>query len=188
MSPLVGRNLGRVDPRFFATCAFIVFAAASFWRSHYTPDADFWTLALPQLLQGAGIAMFFAPLISITLGGLGPEKLAFGSGLVNFFRITAGSFGASLVTTFWQRREALHHSQLIEGITPYTPQANQALDLLGRSGLDDGQRLVQLNHMITQQSSLLAVNDIFWISGWLFALLLVSVWLARKPFGSGAAI
>ena len=188
LSPVVGRNLGRVDPRFFATGAFIVFAAASFWRSRYTPDADFWTLALPQLLQGAGIAMFFAPLISITLGGLGPEKLAFGSGLVNFFRITAGSFGASLVTTFWQRREALHHTQLVESITSYTPQATQAIDLLGRSGLGDGQRLGQLNHMITQQSSLLAVNDIFWISGWLFALLLVSVWLARKPFGSGAAV
>ena len=188
LSPVVGRNLGRVDPRFFATGAFVVFAAASFWRSRYTPDADFWTLALPQLLQGAGIAMFFAPLISITLGGLGPEKLAFGSGLVNFFRISAGSFGASLVTTFWQRREALHHTQLVESITPYTPQATQAIDLLGRSGLGDGQRLGQLNHMITQQSSLLAVNDIFWISGWLFALLLVSVWLARKPFGSGAAV
>ncbi len=62
------------------------------------------------------------------------------------------------------------------------------MDLLGRSGLTDGQTLDQLNHMVTQQSSLLAVNDIFWLSGWLFALLLVSVWLARKPFGSGAAV
>jgi DHA2 family multidrug resistance protein len=188
LSPLVGKFLGRVDPRLFASGAFVVFAVASFWRAGYTPDADYWTIALPQLLQGVGIALFFAPLISITLGGLGPEKLAFGSGLVNFFRITAGSFGASLATTFWQRREALHHTQLVENITPFTPQATQTLDLLGRSGLTDGQTLDQLNHMVTQQSSLLAVNDIFWLSGWLFALLLVSVWLARKPFGSGAAV
>jgi len=54
--------------------------------------------------------------------------------------------------------------------------------------LGDGQRLGQLNYMITQQSSLLTVNDIFWISGWLFALSLVFEWLARRPFGSGAVI
>jgi hypothetical protein len=31
---------------------------------------------------------------------------------------------------------------------------------------------------------MLAANDIFWISGWLFLVLIVSVWLTRKPFGA----
>jgi len=187
LSPLVGRNLGRVDPRLFATSAFLIFAAASFWRSGFTSDADFWTLALPQWLQGAGIAMYFAPLIAISLGGLSPERMAFGSGLVNFFRITAGSFGASLVTTFWQRREAVHHTQLVETLTAFTPQASQAMTQLEKAGMTDGQALSRIHGVLTQQSTLLATDDIFWISGWLFALLVVSVWLAQKPFGRSPA-
>ena len=187
LSPAVGRNLGRVDPRLFATAAFLIFAAASFWRSGFTTAADFRALALPQLLQGAGIAMYFAPLISISLGNLSAERMAFGSGLLNFFRITAGSFGASLVTTFWQRREAVHHTQLVEHISAFAPQATRALGALASAGLGAGERLAQVDRVLTQQSTLLAANDIFWVSGWLFALLVVSVWLARGPFGGAPA-
>ena len=185
LSPMVGRNLGRIDPRLFASAAFLIFAAASFWRAGFTPDADYMALALPQLLQGAGIAMYFAPLIAIALGSLSPDRMAFGSGLVNFFRTTAGSFGASLVTTFWQRREAVHHTHLTEGITAYAPQVGHATSQLSDAGLSGIQSYAQINALLTQQSTLLAVNELFWISGWLFVLLVASVWLARKPATSG---
>ena len=187
LSPMVGRNLGRVDPRLFATAAFLIFAAASFWRSGFTTAADFRALALPQLLQGAGTAMYFAPLIGISLGNLSAERMAFGSGLLNFFRITAGSFGASLVTTFWQRREAVHHAQLVERLSALDPRATHILDRLARAGMGAGERLGQLERALVHQSTLLAANDIFWISGWLFALLVVSVWFARGPFGGAPA-
>ena len=188
LSPVVGRNLGRVDPRLFATAAFLIFAAASFWRSGFTPDADFRALAWPQFLQGAGIAMYFAPLIAISLGDLNPEQMAFGSGLVNFFRITAGSFGASLATTFWQRREAVHHTQLVEGITAYAPQVNVAMGRLHHAGIPPQGTLAQLQHGLMHQTTLLAANDIFWISGWLFVLLVGSVWLAGRPAVSGPVV
>jgi MFS transporter, DHA2 family, multidrug resistance protein len=132
-----------------------IFAAASFWRAGFTPDADFTALALQQLLQGAGIAMYFAPLMAISLGGLDPQRMAFGSGLANFFRTTAGSFGASLVTTFWERREAVHRTQM--------------------------------SAALTHQTTLLAATDLFWISGWIFLLLIVSVWFAKRPAG-GAVV
>lgn len=37
--------------------------------------------------------------------------------------------------------------------------------------------------MLNQQSTLLAANEIFWISGWLSLLLVVFVWFAEKPLG-----
>ncbi|MGA8261535.1 MAG: DHA2 family efflux MFS transporter permease subunit [Arenicellales bacterium] len=186
LSPVVGRNIGRVDPRLFATASFFIFAAASFWRAGFTADADYVALALPQLLQGAGIAMFFAPLIAITLGDLNPEQMPFGSGLVNFFRITAGSFGASLATTFWQRREAVHHTDLVEQITAFAPQADQVINRLSAAGLGNTQIWTRMHEMLVHQSTLLAVDDIFQISGWLFLLLVVSVWLARRSTAGGA--
>jgi DHA2 family multidrug resistance protein len=184
LSPAVGRNLGRVDPRLFATAAFGIFALASFWRADFTSDADFRALALPQLLQGAGIAMYFTPLMAISIGGLSPERMAFGSGLANFFRTTAGSFGASRVTTFWQRREAVHRTHLVESITAYSPHTSGAVAQLHHAGLTSDQAIGQINAALTHQSTLLAATDLFWLSGWLFLLLIVSVWFAKRPFGA----
>jgi len=183
LSPAVGRNLQRVDPRIFASVAFLIFAIASFWRAGFTPDADYRALALPQLLQGAGIAMYFAPLMAISLGGLAPERMAFGSGLANFFRTTAGSFGASLVTTFWERREAVHRTQLVDSISPFSPTVSDTITHLRQAGLTGEQPLGQINAALTHQSTLLAATDLFWLSGCLFLLLIASVWLAKRPFG-----
>ena len=181
LTPLVGKNMARVDPRLFASTAFVIFAASSFWRAGYTPNADYWALTRPQFLQGAGLALFIAPLMSITLGGLAPDQLAFGSGLANFFRNIARSIGTALVTTFWQRREALHHTRLVEGITGHAPQASAALSHLGHAGLPTHEGVARLQADVVHQSTLLAANDIFWISGWLFVLLIGVVWLAHKP-------
>lgn len=48
LSPAVGRNIGRVDPRYFATVAFVIFAWCSFLRAGFATNADYATLALPQ--------------------------------------------------------------------------------------------------------------------------------------------
>lgn len=186
LSPIVGRGIKRIDPRLFATVAFLIFATSSFWRASYTPDIGYWALIWPQFLQGAGLAMFFAPLMAIALGELEPEQMAFGSGLANFARNTAGSFGASLVITFWQRREALHHSQLAARISIFGPWLDAAAGRLDGLELSTKQALTQINRVITHQAALLGVTDIFWISGWLFALLIGVVWLASKPVAVGA--
>jgi DHA2 family multidrug resistance protein len=185
LSPVVGRNLGRVDPRIFASAAFVIFAVSSFWRAGFTADADYWALALPQWLQGAGIAMYFAPLIALSLGGLAPERIAFGSGLVNFARTTAGSFGASIAIALWERREAVHHTHLAETIHAYATPAADAVVRLGHAGLTPAQAMARMSGALTQQSTLLAIDDLFWLSGWLFMALVASVWLAREPSVSG---
>ncbi len=43
------------------------------------------------------------------------------SGMLNFMRITAGAFGASLATTLWDDRGAMHHAYLSEHISASHP-------------------------------------------------------------------
>src|SRR5579871_4421727 len=116
LTPLVGRNMHRIDPRWFVTISFGIFALVMIMRSHFDTDASIATLLVPTLIQGAALATFFVPLIAIGLSGLGPEKIPAASGLMNFARITAGSFGTSIVTTLWDRRATLHHAQLVERV------------------------------------------------------------------------
>lgn len=185
LTPLVGRNIDRIDPRWFATGAFAVLAVVLVMRSHFNTDADFATLIVPTLVQGVALAVFFIPLITLGLSGLPPSRIPAASGLFNFARITAGSFGTSIATTLWDRRASFHHAQLVESITAYDPSSTQALAKLQAGGLDASQSTALVNRLIDQQAFMLSANDIFLASALLFLLLIGVVWLAR-PVKSAA--
>ncbi len=97
LSPVVGRSSASVDPRRIATASFLLFALISYMRSRFNAQVDIETLMIPTIIQGAAVACFFIPLVSITLSGLPPERIASASGLTNFVRITAGAIGTSIV-------------------------------------------------------------------------------------------
>jgi DHA2 family multidrug resistance protein len=184
LSPLVGRNLHKMDLRLLVSFSFLVFAVVSFWNAGFTTAVGFWQLAFPRLVQGIGVATFFIPLTSILLSGLPANRLASASGLSNFLRILAGSFGTSLSITLWDRREAFHHSQLTEQITAFNPLSNQALEHLHALGFNGAAGFAQLARTITNQTYMLATDDFFWLVGWLFLGLLFLVWFARPPFSA----
>ena len=184
LSPLVGRFSDRFDPRVLVTISFSVFALVLFMRAHFNTNASIGTLLVPTLIQGAGMAAFFIPLMAITLSGLPPERIPAASGLSNFARITAGSFGTSLTTTLWDRRATLHHAQLIERLDGSDPVTQQALGTLHAGGLGSEQSFAVLNRLVDSQAFMLSANDIFYASGLLFLGLIGLVWLAR-PRGSG---
>ena len=188
LSPLVGKYIGKVDPRLFATAAFAIFGAALFWRTFYNTQADFGFLVRPIILQGAAMAFFFIPLVTLTLSGLPPERIAAASGLSNFARITAGAFGTSIATTMWEDRAILHHARLTEAISSGSPSATQYLQGLQGSGLSADQSLAAINRTIDVQAYMLGANDIFYASSLLFIALIGVVWLARpvKAGGGGA--
>ncbi|HVT35574.1 MAG TPA: DHA2 family efflux MFS transporter permease subunit [Nevskiaceae bacterium] len=181
VSPLVGRYVGRIDPRVFATMSFVLFSASYFMRAGYTADASFAVLVMPLLVQGLAMGMFFVALLTILLDGLPPEKVPAASGLSNFLRITGSSFATSLATTFWDRREAFHQSRLAESLTPYDSPLAQALAQLHLAGFGDGSALAAVGRQLTGQSVLLASLDIFHFSGWLALALVPLCWLVRRP-------
>jgi DHA2 family multidrug resistance protein len=187
LMPIVGRTLHRVDPRLFASGSFAIFGLILLMRSHFNTSADIETLLVPTIIQGAGTALFFVPLVTLSLSGLAPERVPSASGLFNFARITAGSFGTSIVTTAWDRRASLHHAQLAERITPYDPTSTQALANLQASGLTPEQSHAAINHLIDQQAFMLSANDIFYVSAILFVLLIGVVWLAKPAKQSAGA-
>jgi len=185
-TPFVGRFGDRFDPRILVTISFTIFALVLFMRARFNTDATIVTLLVPTLIQGAAMAVFFIPLMSITLSGLPPERIPAASGLSNFARITAGSFGTSITTTLWDRRATLHHAQLVEHLTPADPAAAQTFANLHASGLGNQQSYALLNRLVDGQAFMLSADDIFYVSGIIFIALIGLVWLAR-PLRSGAA-
>jgi DHA2 family multidrug resistance protein len=187
LTPFVGRTVNKVDPRLFVTAAFAVFALVMFMRSQFNTSADFATLMLPTIVQGAAMAVFFIPLVTLSLSGLAPERIPAASGLFNFARITAGSFGTSIATTLWDQRASLHHAQLVEHMGAGDPATSQALAALQAAGSSPQQSYEMLNHMVDQQAFMLSVNDVFYVSAALFLMLIGVVWLARPVRGTATA-
>jgi MFS transporter, DHA2 family, multidrug resistance protein len=184
-TPLVGKLSHKVDPRVFVTFAFIVFAIVLFMRAHFNTDATIGILLVPTFIQGIAMATFFIPLIALGLSGLPPERIPSASGLINFARITAGSFGTSITTTVWDRRATLHHAQLVEHLTQSDPVAAQALSNLHAGGLGTDQSYALMNRLVDQQAFMLSADDIFYVSGLLFLALIVLIWFARPQQAGG---
>ena len=188
LSPIVGKNINKVDQRYLVSFSFCVFALVLIMRSHFNTQADFATLMLPTVIQGIAMSCFFIPLSVILLSGIRPDKIPAASGLSSFVRIVAGSFGISIATTIWQDRAALHHAQLAESINQSSATAMQVLGGLNNAGLTPEQALGQVNRMIDQQAYTLAVNDVFYASAMIFLLLIPVVWLSRpKPTDAASA-
>ncbi|MFW9617750.1 DHA2 family efflux MFS transporter permease subunit [Aquabacterium sp.] len=187
LSPVVGRNVTRVDTRALATVSFLGFAMVLWMRSHFIVQADFATIMVPTILQGAALAFFFIPLSAITLNGLTPDRIPSASGLSNFVRITAGAMGTSAVTTIWDNRATLHHAHMVEHITPTDPAAVGSLAALQSGGLSYEQAAAQISRLIDQQAFTRAADDVFLASAWLFLCLIPIIWLAR-PRQGGAAV
>lgn len=177
LSAVVGKNMHKVDLRVWATFSFAVFAAVSFWNSNFNSDVTFQQIVIPRLLMGFGVATFFVPLTALTLSGIPHNQLPSATGLSNFSRILAGSFGTSLSITLWDRRADFHHSILASHISAFDPSAGDVLGSLSNPATDPA----MLNQMINQQAVLMATNDIFWLSGCFFVALMLLVWLARPP-------
>jgi DHA2 family multidrug resistance protein len=145
-------------------------------------DVGYLQIIEPRFVQGIGIAFFFTPLITIVIAGLPPQRIASALGLANFCRILGGSFGTSLSVTTWYRRESFHQSRLVENINDFNPVSTDTVNQLQDLGLQGKSSFAQIIDVVTNQAFMLATDDLFWLSGWIFMSLVIVVWFAKPPF------
>lgn len=178
--PFVGRYISRFDVRWMVTASFLLFALSLWMRSRFSTDSDLASLMLPSLIQGAGSAMFFMPLLTIILSNVPSHRVAAASGLSTFLRYMAAAVGTSLIAAAWSWRAALHRSRLVEAV-PGSIQFEETRSRLDSVGIQPQQQLAIMDRLIEQQAHTLAVNDLFYSSSLLFLVLVGAIWLAKPP-------
>ena len=187
LTPFVARASGRFDARLLATIAFASFALSYYFRSGYTTGASYTQFMWPLLIQGVAMSTFFLSMLTIALDRIPPQRLPSATGMSNFTRIVAGSFAASIITTMWDRREALHQSHLASAVGQGMP-LQQAMAQLQRLGLNATQAAGAVTRQMVGQAYLLASTDLFRLSAWLCAGMIVLVWFTKRPAGSAGPI
>ena len=181
LTPMVGKNVAKWDPRWMATGAFIMFAVVLWMRSNFTSQTDFATILLPTLIQGGAMAFFFIPLTTITLAGLPPERIPAAAGLSNFVRIMFGAMGTSIATTLWDNRATLHHTRLVEQMGLNGTALDAATTALTQAGVPTAGAYASINRLVDVQAFTWAADDVFIGSAVTFLFLIFTIWFTRRP-------
>jgi len=187
MSPIIGKNIQRLELRSVVTFSFIVFGLTSLWFASFPSNASFWQFVLPRFLMGIGIPCFFIPLNQVILSGLKPEQLASASGLSNFFRTIAGSISTAVTVTIWTHRGDYHHAVLAEHLNAASPATQSYLDQLHGFGASAQRAWTVIDGVVTREALTLGVNDVFLMCAVLFFAMIPIIWLAKPPFGNDGA-
>ena len=129
--PVYAALAKRVDLRWLMMAGLACFGLGLWLYTPITHDWGWRELLLPQAFRGFAQQFAVAPTVTLTLGGLPPERLKLASGLFNLMRNLGGAIGIAACGTVLNDRANLHFLRIAEHLTP----ANGAADaLLGQVG------------------------------------------------------
>lgn len=191
LSTTVGKNMQRIDLRLWTVLSFSIFAITFFYQANFTTQVDLRTIMWVRFFQGFGLAAFFLPLVQLSLGEIPKARYASASGLFHFIRILVGSgFGTSLSIQLWTHMEIFHHARLSEALTDFKPQVTQLYHELSSYSATFTDPVINrlLDLQVEQQAYLLAINDLSWLSAWMFIVMIPIIFLCKRVKVQAASV
>lgn len=173
-----------VDARMLSSLNLLGFAATYFWLSRFEHYDAYQQLFWPKLLEGICLGSFFAPLTALFLHGLPPERQWRAVELATALRIAGGAIGISLQGIVFYFRTPFHQTRFAENHTLLDERLGQQLEQLQAIGFSESSALLHFAKIGRQQSAIQAINDAFWLAGFVFLGLAILVWFAhptRQP-------
>src|SRR5690606_22831833 len=131
LSPLAAGLIGKVDIRITVSVGILWMAFVSVLRGLWTIESDYWTLAMPQLLQGMGMPFFFVGLTALALSSVPGKDATSAAGLMSFLRTLSGAVGTAIATTAWDDATRTSRSELVSSLN----DPAGTMSLLERAGL-----------------------------------------------------
>ncbi|WP_226015875.1 DHA2 family efflux MFS transporter permease subunit [Novosphingobium sp. FKTRR1] len=173
VSPIAAGLVAKTDVRRLVTFGVVWLGVMTLLRTGWVTSMDYWTIALPQFMQGIGMPFFFIGTTTLALGAVNPNQTASAAGLQNFLRTLAGAMATSLTTTFWERESKIARTELVGVIHP-------PANALGTGSIADQARAT-LERLVDVESTTLATNTVFLICAAIFIFAAAVVWLAPAP-------
>lgn len=189
LMPIVGYMTGMFDSRKLLAVGFFLGGATLIWLGEMNLDAGYWDIFWPQFLQGAGMALLFVPLTTVTMATISPERMGYATSLFNLMRNIGGSVGIAVTGTMLQRNTKALGTLFGENISALDPttqtlfqQIQAGLVARGVDAYTATQRTYAVLHgMLMQQASIVAFVRLFWLLGLLFLVMIPMVMLMRRP-------
>jgi DHA2 family multidrug resistance protein len=193
MMPIVGMLTSKIDARKLLALGLFIGGITMIWLGQLNLEAGYWDIFWPQLLQGAGMALLFVPLTTVSMATIAPQRMGYATSLFNLMRNIGGGVGIALTGTMLARTRQSNSALLGEHVSAFDPTTTSVLEQLKAGFMAGGsdivsatnQAYVALYGMIQRQASMVAFVNIFRLLGFLFLVLIPLVMIMRRPKGSG---
>ncbi|MGF6935547.1 DHA2 family multidrug resistance protein [Paraburkholderia sp. UCT70] len=177
VAPLAANLSSKFDGRWLVFAGVMWLGAITLARTHADTDMTFWQVALPLLLQGIGLPLFFVPLTGLALSSVDEPETASAAGLMSFCRTFGAAIATSLVNTAWENKTKYNRAEL----AGLVDQGGHYATTLTNSGWSAHQAQDRISDIVQTQAVMLATNQLFMIIGCCFVFAALAVWLAPKP-------
>jgi DHA2 family multidrug resistance protein len=196
MMPIVGALTAKVDARRLLMLGLIIGGVTMIWLGQLNLNAGYWDIFWPQFLQGAGMALLFVPLTTVSMATISPQRMGNATSLFNLMRNIGGSIGIALTGTYLQRHRELVSARLGENINIYDPVSRSMIEQITRGLIAAGsdavtatqRAYVVLDGMLFRQASMVTFVTIFRVMGFVFLMMIPLVFLMKRPKRGGAPV
>ena len=174
--PLVGALYNRVSPRLFIVAGLALGGVTSILMSRFNLATTYNQILVPQLMQGAAMAVIFIPLSTVALSTIDRRVMGAATGLNNLVRQLGGSFGTAAFASSLGRFANEARMALVAHVTPGDPSvlariASMQAGLAAR-GVDAGtarmQALRLIDGQVAREASVLGFERTFFWGAILF--------------------
>jgi MFS transporter, DHA2 family, multidrug resistance protein len=178
----------RIDLRWLLMFGLALFGLSMWAFTPITHDWGWRELLFPQALRGVAQQFAVPPAVTLTLGGLAPNKLKLASGLFNLMRNLGGAIGIAACGTILNDRTNLHFLRLADHLNATNAAMAERLRLVSTRGAEvfgdplHGQAgaLKELWTLTYREAQVLTYSDAFAAIGVCFAVATAMVLLMRK--------
>ncbi len=185
---VVGYAVNRFDQRIVLAFGVLMNGLATFLMSNVTLSIDFWSLALPRLIQGVGMGCIFVPLQMLAFASVPIRHLPNATALFSVVRNIGGSAGVAISTTLLTRRAQMHQSVLVANANVWAPETTERLrtwtqhfQAQGADAVTAGQQAVAMLYRETQaQAQVLAFMDDFRLLAIMYACLVFLIFFMHR--------
>lgn len=185
-----------VPPVIIVAAGFICFIYFNWRMSAIDFDTSNAYITYSLIFRALGMAFLTVPLMALAVSSLKPKDIPQGAALNNMMRQLGGSFGISIIDTYYARRIAVHRTDLLTNINPGNPYFIQRVNgytqyfhSKGISLIDSKSKAMDLIDVtVIKQSSMLSYIDSFLFIGCLFALALPLLLFVMKRSNKPAVI
>lgn len=170
----------RFDQRMLVAIGLILTGLGNVMLGWLNLDAGFWEVAMPGVVSGLGMGLFFVPMSTLAFQNIGPQKQDEASGIFGVMRSLGSSIGIAVVG--WQivQRAQVHWNLLSEQITVFSPAAQAYLRPLNLSPQSPEGAAV-LAAQLQAQAQMLAFQDVFYLTGLAAFLMLPLIFFMQRP-------
>jgi DHA2 family multidrug resistance protein len=184
---LTGTVLVRMfDQRLLVAIGLIVTGTGNLALSWLDLSAGFWDLALPGVISGFGMGLFFVPMSTLAFQNISRSKQDEAFGIYGVMRSIGSSVGIAVAGWQLAIRVQEHWNSLSAGITPFDSAVAAYLRPVQLESGSKATAIERLASEVARQAQMLAFQDMFFLTAMAAFMMLPLLLLLQRP-PSGAA-